>query len=118
MNDKLFEESDVISKYNSEQATKDGFLLDLSVLPLKPKNGIFSHITTTLLSKGYFEENSSIRTINLIDLLNQAVQIIRRAGKQDWFYSGIIELPSGAQQKIFIAQNETGKFTIMLPEDY
>ena len=55
---------------------------------------------------------------NILDLLNQALQILKRNPRGDWFYSGKIELPSGSKQQIFIAQNETGKFTIMLPEDY
>ena len=59
---------------------------------------------------------------NLLDLLNQALQIVRKETNNftafDTFFSGSIELPSGDQQKIFIGQNETGKFTIMLPEDH
>lgn len=55
---------------------------------------------------------------NLLDLLNQALQIIKQGERGDWFYSGKIETPNGLKQKIFIAQNETSKFTIMLPEDY
>lgn len=106
-----------ISKYTSEQATDDGFLLDLSTLPLKPKNGVFSHITTNLLGKGYWNQDKTLNIPNIIDLLNQALRIMRLRAK-DWFYSGKIELPSGVEQKIFIAQNETGKYTIMLPEDY
>ena len=36
----------------------------------------------------------------------------------DTFFSGMVELPSGKKQKVFICQNESSKFTIMLPEDY
>ena len=36
----------------------------------------------------------------------------------DHFFKGRIELPSGDKQDIFIVQDETGKFTIMLLEDY
>jgi len=58
----------------------------------------------------------------LLDLLNQVQQIVKKGTNNfmsmDTFFSGSIELPSGDQQKIFIGQNETGKFTIMLPEDY
>jgi DNA-directed RNA polymerase subunit RPC12/RpoP len=149
------DEWEVISKYSSEQATEDGILLDIAVLLLKPKDGIFSHITTNLLSKGYYKTScgngvtidqagkdnrcgnckqfledfkagrklqcpnpNAINLPNIMDLLNQAVHIIKRKGVQDWFYSGQIELSSGMKQKVFLAQNETGKFTIMLPEDY
>ena len=54
----------------------------------------------------------------LLDLLNQALHIIKRSGKVDTFYAGKIEVPDGSKQQIFIVQNETGKFTIMAPEDY
>lgn len=46
---------------------------------------------------------------NLIDLLNQALHIIKRSGKVDHFYAGKIETPDGTRQQIFIVQNETGK---------
>jgi len=58
----------------------------------------------------------------LIDLLNQANNIIRTKSNNfkdfDSFFSGKVELPNGQKQEIFISQNETGKFTLMLPEDY
>jgi hypothetical protein len=38
--------------------------------------------------------------------------------RPDTFYDGEIELPFGNKQKIFIALNETGRYTIMKPEDY
>ena len=87
-------------------------------MPLTPKNGLFSYVTVNLLSKGYFNEDGSVNLPNILDLLNQAVQIVRRACVQDWFYSGVIELPNGTRQKIFIEQNETGRFTLLLPEDH
>ena len=55
---------------------------------------------------------------NFADLISQAVQIFKRKPADDYFVSGSIELPSGERQKIFIAQNETGRYTAMLPEDY
>jgi len=36
----------------------------------------------------------------------------------DWFFSGDVEFPDSQKQQIFIQQNETGWFTLMLPEDY
>lgn len=62
--------------------------------------------------------NPSLDIANFRDLLHQSLQILGKMPKDDYFVSGKIELPSGAKQKIFIAQNETGRFTIMLPEDY
>jgi len=55
---------------------------------------------------------------NITDLIVQAAQIFKRKPDDDYFVSGSIELPSGQKQKIFIAQNETGRYTAMLPEEY
>ena len=60
----------------------------------------------------------SLNIPNIYDLLLQAAQIFKRRAPKDHFASGSIELPTGQKQKIFIAQNETGRFTAMLPEDY
>jgi len=55
---------------------------------------------------------------NITDLIVQAAQIFKRKPDDDYFVSGSIELSSGQKQKIFIAQNETGRYTAMLPEEY
>ena len=60
----------------------------------------------------------SLNIPNITDLIVQAVQIFKRKPADDYFVSGSIELPSGQKQKIFIAQNETGRYTAMLPEEY
>ena len=60
----------------------------------------------------------SLNIPNITDLISQAVQIFKRKPADDYFVSGSIELPSGQKQKIFIAQNETGRYTAMLPEEY
>ena len=60
----------------------------------------------------------SLNILNITDLIVQAAQIFKRKPKDDNFISGTIELPNGQKQKIFIAQNETGRYTAMLPEDY
>ena len=60
----------------------------------------------------------SLNIPNISDLIVQAVQIFKRKPTDDYFVSGSIELPSGQKQKIFIAQNETGRYTAMLPEEY
>ena len=114
-----------ISTYTSKQAEEDGILFDASKLNPVWEKGLFNYVTTNLLNKGYMEEDSGdtrIRMPNIVDLLNQANQIVKNKSKNyteaDTFFSGDIELPSGSKQQIFIQQNETGKFTIMLPEDY
>ena len=121
----FFSEEDVISRYTSEQATEDGILLETKILKNKIKgieNGPFSHITVNLLKKGGYmtedENGIEFNFPNLLDLLTQALQIGRRGKKGDWMHSGRIETPNGTKQQIFICQNETGKFTIMLAEDY
>ena len=60
----------------------------------------------------------SLNILNITDLIVQAAQIFKRKPKDDNFISGTIELPNGQKQKIFIAQNETGRYTAMLPEEY
>ena len=108
--------------YTSDQAVEDGILFDVTVLNPKWKEGMFNYVTVNLLHSGYLNQNDTINIPNLIDLLIQAQEIVKKATNNytafDTFFSGSIELPSGYSQKIFIGQNETGKFTIMLPEDY
>ena len=115
----------VIYAYTSAQAEDDGILFDVTKLNPAWEKGLFNYVTTNLLSEGYLIENaaqSSINVPNLVDLLNQANEIVRAKSNNfrdfDTFYSGAVELPSGTPQDIFIQQNETGKFTIMKPEDY
>ena len=60
----------------------------------------------------------SLNIPNIADLIVQAAQIFQKKPADDYFVSGSIELPSGQKQKIFIAQNETGRYTAMLPGDY
>jgi len=94
----------------------------VDIIKINPKwiNGIFNYITTNLLHKGYFD-NDKINIPNLLDLLNQALQIVKEKTNNlqdfDSFFSGKIELPNGEKQEIFVELNETNRFTIMLPED-
>ena len=117
----IFSEDDIIFRYTSKEAEKDGILVDITKINHKWKDGIFNYVTANLLSRGYMD-NEKINIPNLIDLLNQVKQIVKRGTdnftKSDTFFSGEIELPSGNKQEVFIAQNETGKFTIMISEDY
>lgn len=120
--DELFSDDDIIFTYTIAQAEEDGILVNLGTVNASWKAGPFSHMTTNLLSKGYEDEEGNLNIPCLQDLLSQAHQIVQRKSQQftvqDWFYSGRIELPSGTKQEIFIVQNETGKHTLMLPEDY
>lgn len=51
-----------IFKYTSDQATEDGFLLDLRKVPAfaNGKAGMISHVTTNLLSRGYWEKGCEL----------------------------------------------------------
>ena len=108
--------------YTSDQAVEDGILFDVTAINPAWKKGLFNYVTVNLLHNGYLTKEDKINIPNLLDLLNQALQIVKKGTNNfttmDTFFSGSIELPGGDQQKIFIGQNETGKFTIMLPEDY
>ena len=108
--------------YTSNQAVEDGILFDVATVNPAWKKGLFNYVSVNLLHKGYLNQEDKINIPNLLDLLNQSLLIVKTATKNltvfDTFFDGSIELPNGDQQKIFIQQNETGKFTIMLPEDY
>jgi len=107
--------------YTSEQAAEDGILFDVTALNPEWKKGLFNYVTVNLLNCGYMNKEGQINIPNLLDLFNQAQQIVKKGldglEVSDSFFSGSIELPNGNQQEIFIGENETGKLTIMLPED-
>lgn len=111
-----------IFTYTCDQAAEDGILVDLTIVNTAWAKGLFNFVTVNLLSRGYLDPEEKINVPNILDLLNQAKEIVRKGTKdftvQDCFFSGALELPNGQKQEIFIQQNETGKFTLMLPEDY
>ncbi|WP_135612926.1 hypothetical protein [Methanococcoides sp. AM1] len=112
---------EVVYSYTSEQAVEDGILFDITKINPEWEKGIFRYITTNLMAHGYMTDDINIP--NLLDLLNQANDIVRNASngfkdKPESFYSGNIELASGEKQQIFLSLNELGRYTIMLPEDY
>jgi hypothetical protein len=119
-NREFFSKEDLISTYLSSQAVEDGFLFDLDlVIKSSPLgNFVLQYITTNLLGKGYWNQNQTINIPNLRDLIEQSLRVFRKKPADDYFVSGVIELPSGNKQKIFIVQNESGRYTVMLPEDY
>lgn len=116
--------------YTSEQAEADGILINLNKLNLRWDNCPFNYATSNLMNKGYIhqekkdgqEEQIKLNIPNVLDLINQAFTIVQRESqnftKPDTFFSGKIEFPDGSKQDIYIGMNETGKFTLMLPEDY
>jgi hypothetical protein len=116
----IFSKEDLVSTYLSSEAVEDGFLFDLDLVVKQSPLGKFvlQYITTNLLAKGYWNEDQTINIPNLRDLIEQSLRVFRKKPADDYFVSGVIELPSGSKQKIFIAQNESGRYTVMLPEDY
>ena len=119
----FFADADVISAYTSDEATEDGVLFDIRKVNPEWERGIFSHVTVNLMSTcGYFNDDGTLNIPNLLDLLNQSLEIVRKKSnnfkKHDWFFDGEIELPSGSRGQVFIEQNETGKYTILLPSDH
>ncbi len=119
-NKDIFSKEDLVSTYLSSEAVDDGFLFDLDLIVKQSPLGKFvlQYITTNLLAKGYWNEDQTINIPNLRDLIEQSLRVFRKKTSDDYFVSGIIELPSGSKQKIFIAQNESSRYTVMLPEDY
>jgi len=112
---------DEISKYTSVTAVEDVMLFD--ILEVNPNwgPGIIRYVTQNLMSKGYISEDEP-NLPNLIDLLNQANEIVRKESEsftlnKDTMYSGKIEGVNGKRLEIWIVLNETNKYTIMLPED-
>ena len=119
-NKDIFSKEDLVSTYLSSEAVDDGFLFDLDLIVKQSPLGKFvlQYITTNHLAKGYWNEDQTINIPNLRDLIEQSLRVFRKKPADDYFVSGIIELPSGSKQKIFIAQNESGRYSVMLPEDY
>lgn len=109
-----------ISVYTSKQAEKDGVFWDVDIITAVtiPKNFFLKYITSNLMAQGYEKTDGSLNAANLLDLLQQLSRIFKKKKVDDYFVSGRIELPSSHKQKVFIAQNETGRYTAMLPEDY
>lgn len=113
---------EVIYKYTSEEAEADGFLFDITRINSEWNKGLFNYVTVNLLHKGYLNDEGNINIPNLLDLLNNSLEIVKKKSNNfkdfDWFFNGKIESPNGEKLSIFIEQNETTKFTIMLAEDW
>ena len=119
MND-VKQEGDYLYIYTSKDAEEDGILVDITRINPDWKRGLFNYVTTNLLNQGYMTEDK-INIPNILDLLNQCLEIVRKESSEfqdyDSFFCGKIEFPDGVKREIFIELNETGNFTIMLPED-
>lgn len=104
---------EVISKYTSEQGVEDGLLVETH-------HPIINYVTANVYDKCIKPFAEPMKILgdknpekNLLDKLLFSVIIEMQKLKPDWFYS--IEARGW---KFFVAQNETGKYTLMFPEDY
>jgi len=116
-------EKPITIEYSSNDAVADGILLNIKEINDKWQDGLFSFITMNLLEKHYyFNDNDEINIVNVSELLSQCFLIVKKKSNDfkefDHFFSGFVETPNGEKVKLFMCQNELGKFTIMLPEDY
>lgn len=113
---------DEISSYSSDEAEIDGLLFDLSKVNNDWRNGFFNYITINLFRDEFVDGNGEIKIRALQKLLNDCQEHMRKKSKDfqefDYFFSDSFFLPSGVKKKLFICQNETGKYTIMYPSDY
>jgi hypothetical protein len=113
-----------ISVYTSKEAVEDNILFDLDQLKYRKDNPTraaqtpLKYVTTNLMARGYINDNQTLNLPNIMDLILAAGIILSKMPKGDYFAEGRIELPDGSKQLIYIAQNETGRYTVMLPEDY
>lgn len=118
----VVDDIEIISSYTSEQAVEDGILLDILDINVEWESGIFRYITTNLIGHGYTNEDESVNIPNVLDLLNQANNIVRNQSNgfkepKESRYKGRIESPDGKRIEIWIEMNEHGMYTIMLPKD-
>jgi hypothetical protein len=63
------------------------------------------------------EGEKELNIANVLNLIVSALKIFRKKPLDDYFVSGRVELPNGEKQEVYIAQNETGRYTLMLPSD-
>jgi len=79
MEKSLFNEEDVVYSYTSQQAEEDGILFDVTQINPQWAKGLFNYVTTNLLSRGYFvQDTQEINIPNILDLLNQSLEIVKK----------------------------------------
>ena len=103
----------------------EGWLFNVSVInPEWGTKSLFSDITTNLLVQhGYILSDGSYDISNIVHLLNQALELMKRLTNNltqinEWFYQGTILSAKKELFTIWIEMNEFNRFTILLPEDH
>jgi hypothetical protein len=54
---------------------------------------------------------------NFLDLFTNLCQVMRKRGP-DHFYNATIEFPDGTKGEVYAVQNNSGRYTILLPDEY
>lgn len=108
----LFEDTDIVSSYTSEEAVEDGILASTDVMFPNQMKHIVSHITSNLIDTHEYKNAASI--MDLCNFIGPKIMM----SKDKEFFDTYVEGPNGNKFKVFVQQNETGRYTVMLPEDY
>jgi hypothetical protein len=109
-----------VSIYTSSDAEADGILIAV-------KHPFISHLTHSVFETciyPYVMDSDKDQTDKLVNnLIHQVIleikkQYLKANRKMDWFYEVVVKDFKSNDCRLFVAQNETGKFTIMIPSDY
>jgi hypothetical protein len=109
-----------ISVYDSKMAEADGILIAV-------KHPFINYITHSVFESciyPYVMDGDKSQTDKLVsNLIHQVILEIKKQyqkanKKMDWFYEVIVKDFKSNDCRLFVAQNETGKYTIMRPSDY
>ena len=101
-----------ISIYTSEQAEADGILI-------KTNHPLINYMTASVFHKCIepfiINDNEIALTKKLIDsaIIEIKKQYLKANKQADWFYEF-----NCRGWKLWACQNETGRYTLMFPEDY
>lgn len=114
---------DIIDVCHVDEMEEVGILFNIELLNPEWEKGPFNYVTMNLLKKHEYFKGDTPNIPNIVDLLQQCYVFLKNKTLNfkreiDYFYVLEIELPSGQIQTVNLEFNETGKFTIMLPEDH
>lgn len=101
-----------ISVYLSEDAERDGLLIrvldcDINYMTV----GVYNRCIEPFIDDRKIVEYDLI--LKLILSVKREVIKIQKVNGVDWFYDLVAR-----EWRFFLAQNDTGKYTLMLPEEY
>jgi hypothetical protein len=119
----LFDEAEIISVYSDREAVEDGILVPVKELgkvdPVVARSEhLFEYLTSNLCySKGYFLEGVPVQPGHFIDLF-KAIGEVMAVMPPDHFYTAKVDFPDGTRGEVYAVKNNSGKYTIMLSEDY